>query len=79
MERELCNHEKFFFLEHSLRNLINMVPDNKKEDLHQIWENIWTKTNYLQRHEVFGGHAVIDYILNNNNITEQVFTNAVEK
>ena len=82
MQEKLCNHEKFFFLEQTIRNLINMVPDEKLRardgmtEIELINKQLWQGTNHLQRLEILGGHPFLHFAHNNVSVIESLFLNA---
>lgn len=82
LQTKMCNHEKFFFLEQTIRSLINMVPDEKLKvrgdtnEIDLINKQLWQGSNHLQRLEILGGHPFLHFAHNNISVIDSLIKNS---
>lgn len=72
LEINLTNSETMFVLENAMRCLLNLVPDNGETNLNSINEQTWKGSSHMQRHEIFGCHAIVDFLLSSYQVIESL-------
>lgn len=72
LEINLTNSETMFILENAMRCLLNLVPDDGEKDFKKIHDQTWQKSSHMQRLEIFGCHAIVDFLLNSHQVIEHM-------
>lgn len=72
LNNKMRNEENFLILQNSVRLIWNCVPDDGNRNYKELSDNLLNNSNYLQPHEVLGGHCIAEFILNNENLLSNI-------
>jgi hypothetical protein len=76
LQEKLYADDKALVLQNANRVLWNLVPDDGTPESAKISTQLWTASNHLQNNELLGGHSAVSYLINNDSVTNSLFTNA---